>query len=619
MRLSLFRGGYTTLISSETIDDWNEFCDLVTDAKIGPKNGDYFVRGYCEGERKDANIQTIDLVVIDGDQLLDNGHTCCPPQLVHDALRQASITHVIYNSYSNDLVNNRHKWRLCLPCPDVIDAETLAQAVAEVLTLLHENKIFVRNVKENLVLSQPWFTPRCPDERTLDDFYKAWHDGDPWRLNTIVTAITPTAGLDIEFKEGKGAEAGHFSWDYVISQFQAGTIHQGIKSVCGWLCYSTDWADSQIKQYLITHIQALCPDAAKVKRACETKEIDNLIKYCREKQGVVNHAANWKDHLTTAAELGEKDFPPIRWAVDGIIPEGLTILAGDPKVGKSLTCIDICTAIGTGGLAFGNRNCVQGVSVYISLEDPARRVKERIEQQSNQWPDRFKLLTGGVPLLGPEFHRLLDEMILLWPDMRCIIIDTMQYVYPQKPSNESDYVYYTKQLDPLHKWALENHVAIVGLTHCTKTKTADGENPFQAILGSVGIQGAADALLMLRKNYAKGGIANPDLADGFLNIRGREQGEEVLALDFDSEALKWSLRGEVRLEDMTANANWLIVSACLKDSRKTPAEVIAFTKLNKSTVKSCLRRMLDAKMLDKDSKGAYGIAGKEYIEPGSKW
>ena len=37
----------------------------------------------------------------------------------------------------------------------------------------------------------------------------------------------------------------------------------------------------------------------------------------------------------TAAELMAFEFPEARWAVPGIIPEGVTLLAGKPKQGKS--------------------------------------------------------------------------------------------------------------------------------------------------------------------------------------------------------------------------------------------------------------------------------------------
>ena len=51
MKISLFRGGFATLYSSETIETWDEFCDLVAKPVIGIKNGDYFVAWYRDWEK----------------------------------------------------------------------------------------------------------------------------------------------------------------------------------------------------------------------------------------------------------------------------------------------------------------------------------------------------------------------------------------------------------------------------------------------------------------------------------------------------------------------------------------------------------------------------------------
>jgi len=492
----------------------------------------------------------------------------------------------------------------------------LSQGVSEVISLLHENKFMVKNVREHIALSQCWFLPRCPEGLELD-FYSAYHDGNPWALGSI--PIIPSAKVTFisdskDPKNNGNGAGGAFSWRWAINQFLSGTVHQGVKSICGWLILTTDWSDSQIKAYLITQIQALCPDPVKVKRAVETKEIDNLIKYCREKHGVFEHSSNWKDHLITAKELKDKEFADIVWAVDGVIPEGLTVMAGDPKVGKSLVAVDICSSIASGEYAFGNRKCVEGACLYISLEDPERRVKARIEKQCDLWPDRFKLLTGGISQLGEGFYRQMDEMMLLWPDLRCVVIDTMAFVIPQKPQGISDYDHIYKYLDPLHRWCLNNHISIILITHTTKARIIDGENPFIGIIGSVAIQGCADSMLMLRKNHAKTGLManDPDVPDGFLNIQGRELGTELLALEFDNEGLKWAITREAEVADLTRNPNFLLIADAVKETVMGPKELSEATKINLATIKTCLTRMQAKDILVKVSRGKYGLVGTDY-------
>ncbi len=49
--------------------------------------------------------------------------------------------------------------------------------------------------------------------------------------------------------------------------------------------------------------------------------------------------------IFSAAELQGRVFPPIKWIVPDILPEGLTLLAGKPKLGKSWLALDAAIAV----------------------------------------------------------------------------------------------------------------------------------------------------------------------------------------------------------------------------------------------------------------------------------
>src|SRR5262249_53406826 len=53
--------------------------------------------------------------------------------------------------------------------------------------------------------------------------------------------------------------------------------------------------------------------------------------------------------LSSAADLQTRTFDPLREIVPGILPEGLTVLAGKPKVGKSWKALDMAIAVSSGG------------------------------------------------------------------------------------------------------------------------------------------------------------------------------------------------------------------------------------------------------------------------------
>jgi len=86
----------------------------------------------------------------------------------------------------------------------------------------------------------------------------------------------------------------------------------------------------------------------------------------------------WRAYVFTAASLKEKKFEPISYVVPMLIPEGVTILAGRPKVGKSWAALDIAIAKASGSIVLGNIKLEPGDVLYAALEDNERRLRSRI-------------------------------------------------------------------------------------------------------------------------------------------------------------------------------------------------------------------------------------------------
>src|SRR5712691_6266175 len=82
--------------------------------------------------------------------------------------------------------------------------------------------------------------------------------------------------------------------------------------------------------------------------------------------------------ILNAVELMALELPEPRWAVTGLIPEGLNIFAGRPKSGKSWLMLGIAIAVASGGRALGQVAVAPGDVLYLAMEDSPRRLKERI-------------------------------------------------------------------------------------------------------------------------------------------------------------------------------------------------------------------------------------------------
>src|SRR5262245_2173616 len=71
----------------------------------------------------------------------------------------------------------------------------------------------------------------------------------------------------------------------------------------------------------------------------------------------------------TGAALDRKEFPPLKMIVPGLIPEGLTLLAGRLKLGKSWLTMDLSSSVSFSGYVLGSIKCEGGDVLHLALED----------------------------------------------------------------------------------------------------------------------------------------------------------------------------------------------------------------------------------------------------------
>ena len=81
--------------------------------------------------------------------------------------------------------------------------------------------------------------------------------------------------------------------------------------------------------------------------------------------------------LINSAELMDMQLPPIRFTVADILPSGLTVFAGAPKVGKSLFILKLCLAVASGE-NFWCYPTRKGTVLYLALEDSMMRLQKRL-------------------------------------------------------------------------------------------------------------------------------------------------------------------------------------------------------------------------------------------------
>jgi hypothetical protein len=232
-------------------------------------------------------------------------------------------------------------------------------------------------------------------------------------------------------------------------------------------------------------------------------------------------------YVTDTLQLME--FEPIRFVVPGLIAEGLTLFAGKPKIGKSWLVLHAACAVAAGKTTLGDIQCEPGDVFYAALEDNKRRLQRRMRALfgTDPWPRLYvvhemkKLADGGLA----QIKRWVGEV----PRPRLVIIDTLKMVRSAASRNQSYYEADYESVKELRDLAAAHNIAIVVVHHLRK---AEAEDPFDTVSGTLGLTGAVDTIMLLKREGA--GI--------ILAAKGRDVEEIVKAVEFDRETCTWTRR-----------------------------------------------------------------------------
>lgn len=165
-----------------------------------------------------------------------------------------------------------------------------------------------------------------------------------------------------------------------------------------------------------------------INRACQMAAANSDWTRIVELRAEYDRLGQRRFNTFTAAQLLAKEFPPLRWLVDGVLPEGCTLLAAPPKVGKSRLALQMALALANGGYALNSETTqCQAIEVlYLALESGERRLQKDIRQLQ---PD------GTIPVglhLATTWRRLaeggighLDTFLEREPGVKLVIIDTL--------------------------------------------------------------------------------------------------------------------------------------------------------------------------------------------------
>lgn len=233
-----------------------------------------------------------------------------------------------------------------------------------------------------------------------------------------------------------------------------------------------------------------------------------------------------------AIELLAKRISPIRWAVEDIIPEGLVLLAGKPKMGKSWLALALGLSVASGRSLIDGMTVQQGDVLYLGLEDTERRLRDRLRLLlGDRYPPEGLELVTSCPRLDQGGSQHIAAWLEAHPQARLVVVDTLALVRTPPRARASLYQEDYDALRTLKQLADARRITLLVVHHLRK---GSAEDPLDEISGSTGLTGAADALLVLQRTRGQ--------SEALVRVTGRDVEEQELPLRFDAETGRWSIQ-----------------------------------------------------------------------------
>lgn len=241
--------------------------------------------------------------------------------------------------------------------------------------------------------------------------------------------------------------------------------------------------------------------------------------------------------LTVADDILRAQHPLPQWLIHGLIPEGLTIIGGLPKVAKSYFVYDIALACAGKGLGLGHFAVERGRVAYLAIEDDPSDTQQRLKELRpgiTDIGDLFFLHGEDVPTISGGLVEYLREKVQEH-ELSLVVVDPLSYVYDPKVGKQTDSFREAKDmLLPLRQLSRELHFSLMFVDHRRK-QGKDDADVFQTLYGSVAKYAVADALIMMVRRDE----------EVTLHCRGRKIKDQVIAceLTFVGGEASWKVHG----------------------------------------------------------------------------
>jgi len=268
-----------------------------------------------------------------------------------------------------------------------------------------------------------------------------------------------------------------------------------------------------------------------------------------------------------------------KWAIPGLIPEGVTLLAGKPKLGKSWIALDLAVAVASGGRALGKIRVDRGRVLLLALEDSDKRIRSRLKLLGRPVNNRLEI-AYSLERLDLGGLKTLDQWIRTHQNVRLVIIDTLGRVRPPISNRAAMYLEDTRIGSQLQKLATRHRISILVIHH---TRKAGAMDVFDQVSGSTGLTGSVDTIAVLARSR--------NSSEATLSLTGRDIQEQELTLRFHSSCATWKLAGEAKFTRLSKERKSILRILRKSSIPLLPKQIAEATGLSSQSVRHLVLRL----------------------------
>jgi len=253
-----------------------------------------------------------------------------------------------------------------------------------------------------------------------------------------------------------------------------------------------------------------------------------------------------KIQITTASDLINQNVEELKYYIQHLSVQGLTLLAAAPKVGKSYLINYLGYYMATGQKAFGKLNTKKSKVLLLALEDNPRRIKTRLHQiaeasllGSINVPNDLHIVTS----LGNNGNNIeAIKQLILDNKYDVIIIDILQRIVG--PEETGSYKKEYTLIKKLKELSDSTNTAIIAVHHTNK-KTSKAT--LDSISGTRGLVGACDNVIVLSRTSEDSAASRRGTLK--MSIQGRDLDSNCFYLEYGTKEGFYTLSEEEPLRE----------------------------------------------------------------------